>query len=272
MYITFCAFSAAIPFNYICVRRIFCAIPEISFLVVCSLGGYLSSAYAIAYPSRVAGLIRLSPAGIPSTPGVRDGVKDVACSSAPSPSLLEYVWRLMDFGWNLGITLGMICRRMGPLGMYIGRHIVVCHLTSMSLEYPFSAIQLSRFGEYFYHTNAIDGSGEFALRHLLVSGSYAARIPIGDRLISAAQRRPGDLLRLPDTCRVTFIYGSTHDWMDASAGDAVASALNKCGVSSQVHRVGPAGPHLSLEAPSRVNDVMCSEIRTCIQSAIASGQ
>ena len=134
-------------------------------------------------------------------------------------------------------------------------------ISRMTLEIPLDSKQLALLGTYFYHSNAADGSGEFALRFLLGPGAYAYN-PIGDRLIDAARRDASDPLRL--VCPVTFIYGATHDWMSASAGDAVAEALKAAGVSSSVHRVGPAGHHVYLEAASLVNAVLTVEVGAAV--------
>jgi hypothetical protein len=136
----------------------------------------------------------------------------------------------------------------------------------MTLEVPLSPAQLGLIGAYFYHSNASDGSGEFALRHLLAPGAYAHK-PIGARLVAAARRPPTDPLRL--SCRITFVYGATHDWMSADAGDVVASQLSGAGLVACVRRVGPAGHHVYLEAPSGINKVLCAEVGAALR-AIAS--
>ena len=238
-------------------------------LCVChSLGGYLSSTYAISYPQHVAGLILVSPVGIPSN-GIAElhrnrhetaSSSGSTVASAPRrgpPPIPAWLIPVLRRGWNSGITPGVLLRGMGPLGPCCARRSTLARASRMTLEIPLSPQQLALIGGYFYHSNAADGSGEFTLRHLLAPGAYAIN-PIGQRLIDAAQRPPSDLQRM--TCRVVFIYGSTHDWMSAEAGDVVASALVAAGLPSYVRRVGPGGHHLYLEACSAFNAVVCAEV------------
>lgn len=224
----------------------------------------MSATYTLRHPQRVAGLVLVSPAGVPSTGRPELGnykppPEVAAAGSAPRapPRIPRWVIPLVQLGWNSGVTPGVLLRGLGPLGPWFSRRAAVSRVSRMTLEAPLSPAQLALIGTYFYHSNASDGSGEFALRHLLGPGAFAHK-PIGARLVAAARRPVEDPLRL--SCRVAFIYGATHDWMSAGAGDVVAGQLADAGVTSYVRRVGPAGHHVYLEAPTGINKVLCAEV------------
>ena len=182
-------------------------------------------------------------------------------TSRSPPRIPAWALPLVRLAWNSGFTPGIAVRGLGPLGPMFARRSAVSRISRMTLETPLSPGLLALLGSYFYHTNGSDGSGEFALRHLLGPGAYAHR-PVGVRLSAAAKRPADDPLRL--SCRVAFVYGSTHDWMNAGAGDTCAAALVAAGVPARVYRAGPGGHHVYLEAATAVNAILCSEIDSMI--------
>lgn len=91
------------------------------------------------------------------------------------------------------------------------------------------------FGAYVYHILASNGSGEFALPHLLAPGAWA-REPLTARF---------DDLRMP----VTFLYGAT-DWMDWRAGQEACEVVRAKGaVSADLHRIPDAGHYAFIDQP-----------------------
>lgn len=226
----------------------------------------MSAAYALRHPQRVAALILVSPAGIASTgspelDNLRTHSGDGVVDRSP-PRIPAWIKPVISFAWNSGMTPGVLLRSLGPLGPCFARRVAVRRMSRMTLEKPLSPSQMAMLGTYFYHSNASDGSGEFALRHLLGPGARAYDA-VGERLIKAAGRAEGDPLRL--SCRVTFIYGATHDWMSSESGEKVVSALSVAGICASLHRVGPAGHHVYLEAASGVNAILRTEISASLQ-------
>jgi cardiolipin-specific phospholipase len=135
-------------------------------LVGHSLGGYLSSAYALKYPDRVEKLILVSPVGVPVAPPPDD--------SAPKPSLFSIRSILLGL-FNASWTPMSVVRAAGPFG-----HSLVNLYTTRRFSY-LGEQELKDFTNYLYQISALSGSGEFALPHLLMPGAYARR-PLHGRL------------------------------------------------------------------------------------------
>ncbi|KAL7746395.1 hypothetical protein RI367_008238 [Sorochytrium milnesiophthora] len=184
-------------------------------LVGHSLGGLLSSAYALKYPDRVEKLILVSPAGVPQPP-----------DEAQRRRIPRWATTL----WQNNITPFSILRSLGPFGprlvqMYTDRrfeHLEPDEITSLK--------------EYIFHINADHPSGELALNALLLPGGWAHK-PVGDRLV--------DGLRVP----VAFLYGDV-DWMNHRHADALLPRLRVPGLVTVVPK---AGHHLYLDNPDYFN-------------------
>lgn len=131
-----------------------------------SLGGYLSTCYALKYPDRVSKLILVSPVGVGKPaegllPGeIRPGRK------LPT-------WAVN--AWQANITPQWIIRLSGPFGRNL-----VQRYTSRRFAYLDEA-EAKDFHDYLYHICAQCGSGEYALASLLLPGAIA-KLPLFDRL------------------------------------------------------------------------------------------
>jgi pimeloyl-ACP methyl ester carboxylesterase len=225
-----------------------------------SLGGYLSAAYTLHHPHRVAHLVLVSPAGIPVP---------------PDPELLakrrsHWVYGLLQYAWTKGVTPQSLVRALGPWGEKWATDIITRRFQYMlqAHEQKFKSMDTAAFVKYLYQITAADGSGEFALNVLLSFGAHA-REPMGPRLLHAAES--GEVPEASDAALTgpsavgkkvqyktptTFIYGQGWDWMPADAGFATAQGLRRHKVDAVATLVPQSGHHLYMEQP----DIFASQL------------
>ncbi|KAJ3272740.1 hypothetical protein HDV01_005268 [Terramyces sp. JEL0728] len=146
-----------------------------------SLGGYLSTCYALKYPSRVEKLILVSPVGVPVEP------------KEQNPRRSGYLWSFFRTLWSWNITPMSIIRTLGPAGPSLVRKYTSRRFAHLAEE------ENKSLEDYIYHISAQSGSGEYALARLLKPGAWA-RNPLHHRVHE---------LKMP----TSFIYGD-QDWMD----------------------------------------------------------
>ncbi|KAF9438664.1 hypothetical protein BGZ76_006037 [Entomortierella beljakovae] len=216
-------------------------------LVGHSLGGYLSTVYALKYPERVEKLILVSPVGIPENPEAQkaplpqqdgdstqsqqdgDSTQSQSGSSANTrqnpqqPS--SWVRKLAIGAWERNITPQSIMRFTGPFGPSL-----VAAYTSRRFAHLEEDEQRD-LNNYIYHISSKSGSGEYALSTILAPGAYA-RWPLMDRLAG---------LKMP----TVFLYGES-DWMDYRAAE---KAMKNMFVPTILLRIPNAGHHLYLDNP-----------------------
>ncbi|KAL5033104.1 hypothetical protein BDV3_000120 [Batrachochytrium dendrobatidis] len=190
-----------------------------------SMGGYLSSAYALKYPDRVEKLLLVSPVGVPVQPP-KEEVK-------PRTGIFFTLARNM---WQMNITPMSIIRTFGPWGPSL-----VKTYTSRRFENMDSA-EVSLIESYIYHISAQPGSGEFALARLLSPGAWAFS-PLHNRLCG---------LKMP----VTFIYGNV-DWMDFRHAMVTAPTIP---TNSRVSVIKDAGHHMYFDNPVGFDNSIIAEL------------
>ena len=156
-----------------------------------SLGGYLSTVYALRYPERVVHLILVSPAGIVGKPVDWKPPATLQNSLSFRGQLFRFSMKLFEWG----MTPGMIARGTGPLGK---RMIEGYCNNRFKQGHHLTEYELMHFKGYAYQAIAQRGSGEHALRHLLAPFAWPQK-PLEDRMSH---------LQVP----VTFMYGE-QDWM-----------------------------------------------------------
>ncbi|WFD25529.1 hypothetical protein MNAN1_000489 [Malassezia nana] len=194
-------------------------------LVGHSLGGYLSVAYALQYPERVARLVLVSPAGIPEGSLSQDQV-----SARFNPLLvrtLRYLWdhNVSPFGL-LRMTLGL-----GPMlmGSYTRRRFGALDDHEMHMLHA-----------YCHGIFTARASSEHCLSDLLAPGAYARR-PMVHRMAP---------LRMP----ISFFYGD-RDWMDEEGGRMAQRLLSQAGHRQvNVSIVPNAGHHVYLDHVAAFNE------------------
>ncbi|KAH9894348.1 alpha/beta-hydrolase [Cubamyces lactineus] len=234
-------------------------------LVGHSLGGYLSIAYALRYPTRVNKLILLSPAGIPRDPnstvpsreltdpqttGATDHdhpepadskrVEDLRSSQQEAQRQESRSRKVLTYLWEQGWSPFQVVRSTlfwGPLliGKYATRRFI-----GLDEE------DTRAMNEYIMNITLAKGSGEYCISHLLAPGAHARR-PMVDR-ISA--------LKIP----VTFVYGD-HDWMDPEGGKESVERLRQAGNGlGRMYMIPHAGHHVYLDNPKAMNDLLIKEL------------
>ncbi|KAJ7276153.1 Alpha/Beta hydrolase protein [Mycena haematopus] len=228
-----------------------------------SLGGYLSTVYALKYPERVHKLILLSPAGVPRDPNETTApereIEPPAHSSSSSVELASHKKveeireeqdaarprhsrsrRLFMYLWEEGWSPFAVVRSTffwAPMliGKYSSRRF-----SGLSEE------ETRDMHDYIMHITLAKGSGEYCISHILAPGAHA-RMPLVDRIAA---------LKIP----VTFVYGD-HDWMDPEGGEQSVENLRKAG-NGQAHSyiVNNAGHHVYLDNPMAVNNLIIREL------------
>lgn len=201
-------------------------------LVGHSLGGYLSTLYALQHPNRVLKLILASPAGLPqdkNCPEIEEAMGGtIAVNGQLVPAWIAWMWARNHTPMD-------IVRWAGPLGPSIVHAYVRRRLPGL----PSAIIDI--FAEYMYHVTAHEGSGEYALGTLMRPGAWA-KLPLHDRLHQLA---------MP----VTFVYGAD-DWMDHRYAEACAVMMR---VPVKILQVPDAGHQLYLEQPEAFNRIVAEE-------------
>lgn len=196
-----------------------------------SLGGYLSTAYALKYPERVKKLVLISPVGVPRSPymddeeeeakvgearveldheaGTAGGKSKSASSSGTStptktrPKPPSSWWAK---AWDANVSPFAVVR----LSTFAGPKLVSTYAQRRFATFP-QEVQAELF-PYLYGIYSEKGSGEYCLAHILSPGAYA-RWPLISRLGKLNPKVP-----------VTFVYGQ-NDWMDVKGGRAAAELL-----------------------------------------------
>lgn len=250
------------------------------YLIGHSLGGYLSSLYALKYPEHVYKLVLISPVGVETSvydlsgssftnSSTSDIIEDPdierevgahnrdtdsstgqgmkTSSSFHVPDVNGYVKRLPNFPsylkflWEKNLSPFSFVRCMGPWG------------PSLTSRWSFK-----RFGKtedyektmklhiYSYNTFVARGSGEYALTRLLAPGALA-RYPL--------------LVRVPKQLKVDslWLYGDD-DWMSKEAGLTMVEQINKenssiiSGVTADYGIISRAGHHIYLDNPEEFRD------------------
>ncbi|KAJ6516143.1 alpha/beta-hydrolase [Mycena sanguinolenta] len=226
-----------------------------------SLGGYLSTVYALKYPERVHKLILLSPAGVPRNPdettvpereidpppqsssssvelASHKKVEEIRAEQAAArPSrtrrLFRYLW---EEGWS---PFAVIRNTYFWAPMLIGKY-TSRRFTGLTDE------ETRDMHDYIMHITLSKGSGEYCVSHIFSPGAHA-RMPLVDRIAA---------LKIP----VTFVYGD-HDWMDPEGGEKSVESLRKAGNGqARSYIVNNAGHHVYLDNPQAVNDLMIKEL------------
>ncbi|CAL1701649.1 unnamed protein product [Somion occarium] len=231
-----------------------------------SLGGYLSIAYALKYPTRVSKLILLSPAGVPRDPNTTteysrevaddpvSGASDADHAEVASMKSVESMRagqraekrkesrsrRFFTYLWEEGFSPFQVVRSstfLSPwlVGKYSSRRFI-----------GLGADDTKAMHEYILNITLAKGSGEYCISHLLAPGAHA-HLPMVDRIAA---------LKIP----VTFIYGDS-DWMDPEGGTASVENLRQAGNGhGRMYIVPHAGHHLYLDNPKATNELLIKEL------------
>ena len=118
-----------------------------------SLGGYLSTCYAIKYPNRLDKLILCSSAGFP---------EQIENNAPPS-----YLRRFFGYLWERSFTPQGIVRSLGPFGPRLLSNYTTRRFKNLDPE------DLKNLHDYLYHITADYGAGEYAISHIFKPGAYA---------------------------------------------------------------------------------------------------
>ncbi|KAH6915391.1 abhydrolase domain-containing protein 4 [Coprinopsis sp. MPI-PUGE-AT-0042] len=237
-----------------------------------SLGAYLSVAYTLKYPERVAKLILLSPAGVPRGPNYTEPSRELTDHGADpdgvpephtgDPSHAEPATktsfhpfaqsqkrhqenqslgrRLFTYLWEEGVSPFQVVRSAAFLGpLLVGKY-------SSRRFQGLTEEETRDLHDYILNITLAKGSGEYCISHLLEPGAHA-RLPIVDRIAK---------VRVP----VTFVYGDT-DWMDPVGGMQSVEKLRQAGNGEgKMYVVNNAGHHLYLDNPEAVNTLLVKEL------------
>ncbi|KAJ3074114.1 hypothetical protein HDU98_012052 [Podochytrium sp. JEL0797] len=214
-----------------------------------SLGGYLSSVYALKYPERLSSLTLISPFGLLPHPPE---------SLAVTPELskeLPLAQRMFLYAWRNNVTPQWVLRGLGPYGPKMASRVVSRRFPTMD-EFDQRLV-----ADYVYHLNGGPAAGEYALNALMeirmtpgeeredsrgrkMGWNLYARHPVGIRLAEG----------LPSSLPLNIIFGD-HDWMFAKREEMMKLDVIRARAQSRLHVLDNAGHHLYLDNPHGMMDV-----------------
>lgn len=260
-------------------------------LVGHSLGGYLSTAYALRYPERVSALILVSPAGIPhgelgsNVPGsakkpvvpppTGPGGKPASLNGESNPQVVTERHSLDAAAdaaeMETSSDPAHADPRPSPSAMRRGMTKFFLWGWEKGLS-PFSILRgigpwgPLLVGKYSSRRFASQSAEDVRDLHAYIYGTSVMR-GSGEFCISHLLA-PGAFARMPMVDRmgglkvpVTFMYGD-NDWMDVEGGRAAKKVLAQNGNEDvDVHVVSEAGHHLYLDNPKESNAIIDAAIR-----------
>ncbi|WFD34001.1 nuclear protein localization protein 4 [Malassezia cuniculi] len=196
-------------------------------LVGHSLGGYMSSVYALRYPERVSRLVLVSPAGF-SDGSLNDMAQRFKDSKAADkgqkmPFLLTpRGQRIVSWAWN-NVSPFAFVRSTAFFGPWMSSSYTRRRFGELEQN------ELRAIHAYCHGVFSDRSSSEKCLPYILKPGAYA-HYPLASRIAP---------LKMP----VSFLYGS-HDWMDVQGGRNAVNTLREAGNNDAgVHVVDRAGHH-----------------------------
>lgn len=201
-----------------------------------SLGGYLSSVYAINHPNKVRKLLLASPVGIGERPPFSERIVERPWWQRAAAGMIEGLY-------EKGLTPQSIVRGLGANGPTQTEKIVSRRFAHME-----DTSRISAISKYIYHLSAQPASGEKILQLVYAFGAVA-RSPIMPRL------------KTLQCDHVTFFFGS-HDWVDKTGCDTLCEdpALTN-NVPARLEIVPDAGHHLYMDNAPAWNALVLRELR-----------
>ncbi|EIN10302.1 alpha/beta-hydrolase [Punctularia strigosozonata HHB-11173 SS5] len=257
-------------------------------LVGHSLGGYLSVAYALKYPSRVERLVLLSPAGVPRDPDSTEEPSRELTESQTADQELPDAGSGAPSGSGLAARFGAkraagtaepaspprVEKIKAEQRAEKQKETKMRKVFTYLWEEGFSPFQLVRSSLFWgpllvgkYSSRRFSGLTEEETRDM---HEYILNITLakgsGEYCIShilapgAHARRPlvdrVAALKIP----VTFVYGD-HDWMDPEGGSQSVANLKKAGnTEGRMYVVPYAGHHVYLDNAKAVNELLVKEL------------
>ncbi|KAL7412599.1 Alpha/Beta hydrolase protein [Mrakia frigida] len=230
-----------------------------------SLGGYLSIAYQLRFPSRVEQLLLISPAGIPTHPqpapasaaaaelsptpnsaasSAASSIKDGRNGDAPKPAFKKadaaaapsYKKAVFEWAWEKGWSPFAAIRSLGPLAPRVATVYTTNRFRALSED------KVQDMYAYIYSMLRLKGSGEYCISSILAPGAVA-RLPMAARM---------DDIKIP----VLFLFGEK-DWMDPKGGYEACERMKLNGNENvETIIVEEAGHHVYLDNPTKFNAIL----------------
>ncbi|KAA0164525.1 hypothetical protein FNF28_03868 [Cafeteria roenbergensis] len=199
-------------------------------LVGHSMGGYMSSAYALRAEDHEAAaearqLSLSGAAGKYDAAGAAaddDGAEARRCPegvgrTAPTQTML---WTVLSSLWSFGATPQAAARLLGPFAIVLIRGVILSShrnwtkLPGWRHKGNIPAVDKSALVSYMFNVAGQPAADEIALSAVVHPGAWP-KDSVGKRLI----------WRLPASVPVSFFYGASHDWMGSLYGTRVCEAL-----------------------------------------------
>lgn len=234
-----------------------------------SLGGFLSTKYALKYPTHIKALALISPVGLPSPP---TGVDEES-----NPIELSKRLAFIQAAWAANVTPQGILRVMGPRGRNFVKSIVNRRFRG-SENINWTSEEVDIMTDYLYHISAADASGEYAMNSLLapvyyidkkhqkesrktefskpspdgshqqvrIRGGVYAREPLLKDIAEAFGYRSNTTKPIP----LLIMFGDK-DWLAyEEAQEDIRKLVDRDGVNVRLDIIKNSGHHLYLENPS----------------------
>ncbi|KAF1742638.1 hypothetical protein MXB_2048 [Myxobolus squamalis] len=211
-----------------------------------SFGGFITTAYALAYPQYTVKILLVDPWGFPDA---REELTEVieygqhSALSTPLTSLPLWVRILVIF--LMPFSPFTFLRLSGS---YIAPKLIHFLRPDMTRRYAciFGDNDTLTVPNYIFHTNKMSPTGENAFRSMAMPLAWAKK-PLIKRIS-----------QLHSDVSLSFIYGS-RSWIDFQTGFQVKNILKKSNV--HVHIIDGAGHHLFADEPEIFNSLILQIIQ-----------
>jgi cardiolipin-specific phospholipase len=234
-----------------------------------SLGGYLSGQYSLKYPTRLNGLILISPVGVPDAPS--RGEQLSACE-------LDWKIRILKELWQWNVTPQGLVRFAGKRG-----ENMILNAIDQRFDRRWSGEDAKAIGQYTYQITKLPGNGEYCLNALLepiftkpINGANGREGRMGRTGVYAKYPLDQEFRQMPHRPWSILLVFGQHDWLyypeAASSVQAWQRAYqdqrptserahDKSRAGAELLMVPDAGHHLYLENASFFNQKVVDWVR-----------